>query len=104
MLIDDVNTVEFIAREISNHDLHQALRDVLAEALIYKFRYKERLANVTFVVAFSSPIADAHWEAVRLLNAYGILVVAENSRVERLELVGKKPKALFASLSWLGSE
>ena len=104
LLKDDANVIAFIAREISNHDLHEALRDVLAEALVYKFRYKERLANMTFVVAFSEPIADSNWDAVRLLNSFEILVAAQNEITERLELISKKPKALLSSLSWLRPE
>ena len=66
----------FLPRRLTLINLHSVIRDVLAEALEYRFRYEHEGEKFRFVVALSFPVASSNDWVVKMLNSHGILVVA----------------------------
>jgi hypothetical protein len=99
----------FIPRRVTLTNLHHVVRDVLSEALEYRFRYSDvdeipALAEVgkdlVFVVLFSQPVADDNEWVIRLLNHYGILVSSLDEG--QITIQGRELKRLFSeALFWL---
>lgn len=89
----------FMPHELLLNNLHCVVRDVLSEALEYRFRYKPK--RLTFIALLSDAIAECNSWVIDMLNEYNILVAVKPQEDENVTLVGKCPKQARHDLQWM---